>query len=231
MNTRGFLESFKGKSLKDDQDVAPYCRRFATISEYLIKKEKLDRHTQVEWFLQGLPPTIRSELFLRYEVKVDEKEKFSFTSLQKLAISIGKSRKRLQNLSRPSKKSARIEDLVERTMQKSRTTDDLETEAGPSSKGKTPTSSTSNPAPAPTRTKAAPLPPLERKVDELADAMKKLSLNFLKLQEGPSNPPSMSNPANGLVPLPTWSNGKMERRGPGGTKLVNSTATIRYQDP
>lgn len=63
MNTRGFLESFKGKSLKDDQDVAPYCRRFATISEYLIKKEKLDRHTQVEWFLQGLPPTIRSELF------------------------------------------------------------------------------------------------------------------------------------------------------------------------
>ena len=231
INTRSFLESFKGRTLKDDEDVAPYCRRFSTISEHLVAKGKLDKHTQIEWFLQGLPPSIKSELFLRYEVKVEEDKAFPFASLLKLAISLGKSRKRLQDLSRPSKKSARIEDLVERSMQKAHSTDNLETEAGPSSKGKAPTSSNSNSAPAPTRTKSAPPPPLERKVDELADAMKKLSLNFLKLQEGPSNPPFMSNPANGLVPPPIWSNGKMERRAPGGAKLVNSTSTSRYQDP
>ena len=86
------------------------------------------------------------------------------------------------------------------------------------------------PPSAPTRAKTAPPPTLEKKVDELAEAMKHLSLNFLKMQNGASTSTSLPEPRKGPVPPPTWSNGKMQKHLPGGTRLVNSATTGQFRD-
>ncbi|KAK2767614.1 hypothetical protein FQN54_003772 [Arachnomyces sp. PD_36] len=54
VNTREYLHSYKSIKGGTD-DVEEYCRTFTAISEVLISAEVLDKRTQWEWFLAGLP--------------------------------------------------------------------------------------------------------------------------------------------------------------------------------
>lgn len=54
MNTREFLEALIRKP-RTKGDLKAYCIQFYAISARLYKRKRLDQHTRVRWFLQGLP--------------------------------------------------------------------------------------------------------------------------------------------------------------------------------
>lgn len=78
MPTLSFLSSLKDKVLFTDADVTSSCRRYASISATLVKDGKLDSHTQMSWFLRGLPTDMETELFYRYNLDPDGDEKPEF---------------------------------------------------------------------------------------------------------------------------------------------------------
>lgn len=63
--SRTFLEQYKNTTRTAKDDVRGYCRKFASIAKTLVAAGKLDRYTQVQWFMQGLPRSVCEELFFR----------------------------------------------------------------------------------------------------------------------------------------------------------------------
>ena len=120
MNSRRFLETYKDKSRADTSDVLQYCRQFSAISQNLVAKGKLDSFTQSRWFLQGLPSTIQTEMFYRYELDPDDDLHMDFANLLKKALGLLGAKKKLVDLVRTDKKSDRIEDLVDKCEKKTR---------------------------------------------------------------------------------------------------------------
>ena len=45
---------------------------FASISRDLVSSKRLDRYTQCQWFLQGLPETVLTEIFYRYDIDLED---------------------------------------------------------------------------------------------------------------------------------------------------------------
>ena len=120
MNSRRFLETSKDKSRANNSDVLQYCRQFSAISQNLVAKGKLDSFTQSRWFLQGLPSTIQTEMFYRYELDPDDDLHMDFADLLKKALGLLGAKKKLVDLVRTDKKSDQIEDLVDKCEKKTR---------------------------------------------------------------------------------------------------------------
>ena len=86
MNSREFLEALKKKSRSDKDDILYYCRLFASISKGLVLRRRLDPYTQCQWFLQGLPETILTELFYRYDIDLEDEDDIDFDDLLEKAL-------------------------------------------------------------------------------------------------------------------------------------------------
>ncbi len=110
MNSRCFLKTYKDKSRADTADILQYCHQYSAISESLVSKGKLDLFTQSRWFIRGLPSTVQSELFYRYEFDPDEDEDIDFKDLLKKASALVGAKKRMINLILTDKKNDRITD-------------------------------------------------------------------------------------------------------------------------
>ena len=104
MDSRSFLKAYKNH-VKNENEMETYCRRFAAISNSLVKRDKLNPYTRSSWFLQGLPHNIRQELFYRYKIGPDKDDNFDFDTLFRIALSLAESEKRLTNLARKYRKS------------------------------------------------------------------------------------------------------------------------------
>ena len=204
MNSRRFLETSKDKSRANNSDVLQYCRQFSAISQNLVAKGKLDSFTQSRWFLQGLPSTIQTEMFYRYELDPDDDLHMDFADLLKKALGLLGAKKKLVDLVRTDKKSDRIEDLVDKCEKKSQISFATNYSAPLPESAFQPPIATLIPT---TYSGAADSQPEDKKIDQLTEMMQSLALSVCTLQnkagisEGNSKPatiqinPSSSQPS------------------------------------
>ena len=112
--SRRFLESYKDKVRSDSSDILHYCDQFASISENLVAKSSIDTFIQSRWFIQGLPPSIRAELFSASNMDSDDDLELDFQELLKKTIKIVKLRKKLSGMVKSDEKNSQVSDLVDR---------------------------------------------------------------------------------------------------------------------
>ena len=112
--SRRFLESYKDKARSDSSDILHYCDQFASISENLVAKNSIDSFIQSRWFLQGLPPSIRAELFYASDLDPDDDLELDFQELLQRTIKMIKLKKKLGGMVRSDEKNSQVSDLVDR---------------------------------------------------------------------------------------------------------------------
>lgn len=86
ISSPAYLEAFKDKPRTENAEVPQFCRDYLEISKELLEKGKLDRYTQLRWFLQGLPSSVQSELFNHYNIDLDAEAVLDFESILKRPI-------------------------------------------------------------------------------------------------------------------------------------------------
>lgn len=88
-HSRSFLETYKKKP-RDDDDVRG---SFVDIPQswHNYEDRKLDNHTRVAWFIQGLPPFTRTELFPRGALNLEELADVEFDDVLDEAPGLAKS--------------------------------------------------------------------------------------------------------------------------------------------
>lgn len=77
-----------------------YSYMFASISKDLISRQRLDRYTQYQWFLQGLPEIVLTEIFYRYDIDLDDDNGINFDDLQEKTLVFIRRRKRLADFTK-----------------------------------------------------------------------------------------------------------------------------------
>ncbi|MCJ1344896.1 hypothetical protein MMC31_003101 [Peltigera leucophlebia] len=100
MNSREFLEALKKKSRSENDDLLHYCQLFASVSRDLVLRRRLDRYTQCQWFLQGLPERVVMEIFYRYDIDLEDDDDLDFEDLLEKALLLVKRRKFLADFIR-----------------------------------------------------------------------------------------------------------------------------------
>ncbi|MCJ1347605.1 hypothetical protein MMC31_005833, partial [Peltigera leucophlebia] len=118
VSSRAYLEAFKDKPRTDNSEVLQFCRDYSEISKELLGKGKLDKYTQLRWFLQGLPPSIQSELFNHYNIDLDGDAVPDFEGILNKAYSLIETRKKMVELGTTDIKNDRMSDLVDRSAKK-----------------------------------------------------------------------------------------------------------------
>ena len=118
VSSRAYLEAFKDKPRTDNSEVLQFCRDYAEISKELIEKGKLDKYTQLRWFLQGLPLSIQSNLFNHYNIDLEGDAIPNFESILQKAYSLIETRKKMAELGTTDVKNDRMSDLVDRSAKK-----------------------------------------------------------------------------------------------------------------
>ena len=83
-----------------------------------MEKGKLNKYTQLRWFLQGLHSSIQSEPFNHYNIDLDGETVLDFESILKKAYSLIETRKKMVGLGTTDVKNDRISDLVDRSAKK-----------------------------------------------------------------------------------------------------------------
>ena len=63
VSSRAYFEAFMDKPRIRNSKMLRLCRDYSEISKELMEKGKLDKYTQLRWFLQDLPSSIQSRLF------------------------------------------------------------------------------------------------------------------------------------------------------------------------
>lgn len=149
-------------------------------------KGKLDKYTQLRWFLQGLPPPIQSELFNHYNIDLDGDAVPDFEGILKKAYSLIETRKKMVELDTTDIKNDRMSDLVNRSAKKTQLDHPF---FGPST-----LSDSVFQVPI---VLAAPLittPPFQndKKIDNLTDEIRSLALSIRTLQ-GSTNAPLVTS--------------------------------------
>lgn len=196
MNSKRFLETYKDKSRADTSDVLQYCRQFSAISQNLVAKDKLDSFTQSRWFLQGLPSTIQTEMFYRYELDPDDHLHMDFADLLKKALGLLGAKKRLVDLVRTDKRSDQIEDLVDKCEKKTRISSAINYSTPLPDSAFQPPVATSIPI---IYSGAADPRPVDKKIDQLTEMMQGLALSVRTLQSRAGISGGNSRPATALV--------------------------------
>ncbi len=186
MNARRFLELYKTKSRSNTTDDLQYCCQFSAISRNLVAKRKLDSFIQSQWFLQGLPSHLQTEMFYRYELDSDDDLNKDFDDLLKKAMRLLGAKKKLARIVQVEKNSQEVEDLVEKCNYKtqiSSTPNRLNTQP-PIPYYQPPILS----APPSVQTIGADYRPVSKKIDNLTEMMKGLTLSVETSQNnaGPS---------------------------------------------
>ncbi len=93
ISSLAYLEAFKDKPKTENAKVIQFCRDYSEISNELLGKEKLDKYTQLSWFLQGLPSSIQSKLINQYDIDLDGDALSDLGKILKRAYSLIETRK------------------------------------------------------------------------------------------------------------------------------------------
>ena len=109
-----YLESFKDKLRTENAEILQFCRDYSEISKELLSKGKLDKYTQLRWFLQGLRSSIKSKLINQYDIDLGRDAVPDFGEILKKAYSLIETRKKMVELGTTDTKNGRISDLVDR---------------------------------------------------------------------------------------------------------------------
>ena len=156
-----------------------------------MAKRKLDSFTHSRWFLQGLPSTIQTKMFYRYELDPDNDLHIDFADLLKKALGLLGAKKKLVDLVWTDKKSKWIEDLVDKYEKKTRISSVTNYSAPLPKFAFQPPVATFIPT---TYSGAADSWPVDKKIDQLIEMMQSLALSVRILQskagisEGKSKP-------------------------------------------
>ena len=89
-----YLEIFKDKPRTKNAEVLQFYRNYSKISKELQEKEKLDKYTQLRWFLQGLSPFIQSKFINYYNIDLDRNTLSDFAKILKTLTVLLKLEKR-----------------------------------------------------------------------------------------------------------------------------------------
>lgn len=79
-----------------------------------MAKNLIDSFIQSRWFLQGLPPSIRAELFYASNLDPDDNLELDFQELLQKTVKIVKLNKKLRGMVRSDEKNSQVSDLVTR---------------------------------------------------------------------------------------------------------------------
>lgn len=188
ISSRIYSEVFKRKPRIENAELLQFCRDYSEISKELLEKGKLDKYTQLRWFLQGFPSSIQSKLINHYNIDLDGDALPDFAKILKKAYGLNQTRKRMAELGTTDIKNDRISDLVDWHAKN----DQLEHPFSGSSK----LSNSTFQVPVVTA------PPListsssqnEKKIEHLKDMMQSLALLVRTLQNNSAAPPILSQP-------------------------------------
>ena len=112
MNTREFLEALIRKS-RTEGDLKAYCRQFYAIFTRLYKRKRLDEHTRVRWFLQGLPRETAIKVMRKHNYDDTDDEVLDFEAMHKTAIKMSDAARVLEKLTVTTSSENRFKHLVE----------------------------------------------------------------------------------------------------------------------
>lgn len=112
-----YLEAFKDKPRTENAKVLQFCSDYLEISKVLLGKKKLDRYTQLRWFLQGLPSLVQSKLFNYYNLDLNGKAVPNFESIIKKGYSLIEPQKKKVKLGTNMKNNG-MSDLIDRSAKK-----------------------------------------------------------------------------------------------------------------
>ena len=79
-----------------------------------MAKNSIDSFIQSRWFLQGLPPSIRAELFYASDLDPDDDLELDFQELLQKTTKMIKLKKKLGGMVRSDEKNSQVSDLVDR---------------------------------------------------------------------------------------------------------------------
>ena len=114
ISSRDYLEAFKDKPRTENTEVLQFHRDYSEISNELLGKEKLDKYTQLRWFLQGLSFSIQSKLISQYNLDRDGDTLPDLGEILKKAYSLIETRKKMAELGTTDTRNDQISDLVDR---------------------------------------------------------------------------------------------------------------------
>ena len=100
MYSQEFLKALKKKARSEDDDLLHYCHLFASISKDLVLRRRLNLYTQCQWFLQGLPETLLTEIFYRYDIDLEDDNGIDFDDLLEKSLVLIGCRKRLADFTK-----------------------------------------------------------------------------------------------------------------------------------
>ncbi|MCJ1342812.1 hypothetical protein MMC31_001001 [Peltigera leucophlebia] len=100
INSREFLDALERKPRSEDEDLLHYCQLFASISRGLVLRKRLDRYTQCQWSLQGLPERVVMEIFYRYDIDLEDDDGLDFGDVLEKTLVFFKRRKVLADFVR-----------------------------------------------------------------------------------------------------------------------------------
>src|SRR5207244_5147400 len=114
-NIREYLEALVAKPWTE-KEILQYNQQFKTISDKLIKEQKLDLHIQRTLYLKGLPPHVKQQLFYQHDVSLGNREEESqptkFEVILDKATTIANIDEELKELEDSREKQERISEVV-----------------------------------------------------------------------------------------------------------------------
>ena len=188
MNSRPFLKIYKSKSHSDIADTLQYCQQFSAISRNLILKWNLNTFTKSWWFIQELTTYLKNEMFVWYELDLDNVVNIDFDDLFKKTVRLLIAKKMLANLVHVEKESEKVEDLVIKYDYKSRIS------SNPSSFVIPLLTSAYHPSyfpsPLSVQTNGTNYRPVDKKIHHLTEMMNSLVLSVRTLQNNIGSSPN-----------------------------------------
>ncbi len=111
MNIRQFLKTLVEKPRKI-KETSNYCRQYISISRKLKKAGRLDKYTQYQLFVRGLPIKTRKEIFLHHQINPDGDTAPDFETILKTAVKIATSERRMRDFMKEGE-NEKISELVD----------------------------------------------------------------------------------------------------------------------
>ncbi|KAL8811791.1 MAG: hypothetical protein Q9200_001523 [Gallowayella weberi] len=99
LHSRRFMEVYKSKPRSTIEETRDFCRFFKTASQRLKDKNQLDGFTRAQWFIEGLPPSMREKLVRKLNIDPDDSETMNFEKIHETAVSIIDSLKAVEKFS------------------------------------------------------------------------------------------------------------------------------------
>ncbi|KAI4196166.1 MAG: hypothetical protein LQ350_006714 [Teloschistes chrysophthalmus] len=114
LHSRRFLEVYKSKPRSTIEETRDFCRFFKTASMRLKQKNQLDSFTRAQWFIEGMPPSLREKLVRKLNIDPDDSETMDFDKIHSNAVAIVNSLKAVEKFSGSKALADDMSDLADK---------------------------------------------------------------------------------------------------------------------